>query len=385
MDACDALIVGGGPAGSTCAWKLGQAGLDVMVIDAAVFPRDKVCAGWITPQVVAGLGLDTEEYRQGRTFQPITGFQVGLIGGREEIETRYGRPVSFGIRRCEFDHYLLERSNARLTLGMPMTSIRKHGGDWLVNNIIRTPMLIGAGGHFCPVARWVNGPRNAAPLVVAQETEFPIDAAESRSFTIARESPELYFCRDLKGYGWCFRKGAYLNVGLGRLDRQSLPAATAQFVGFLRTRLKIPPPSSWRWRGHAYSLYDPAPRRVVDAGVMLVGDAAGLAYPQSGEGIRPAVESGLLAALTIIEANAQYTRNRLEPYRERLQARFGTGPSSYAPTWLLPASCGAAVARRLLQTPAFVRHVVLDRWFLHAQEPALQGGDPRAPAAIHWS
>ena len=66
MDSCDALIVGGGPAGSTCAWKLRQAGLDVMVMDAAVFPRDKLCAGWITPPVVAELDLDPEAYRQGR-------------------------------------------------------------------------------------------------------------------------------------------------------------------------------------------------------------------------------------------------------------------------------------------------------------------------------
>src|SRR5216110_3466813 len=101
MDTCDALIVGGGPAGSTCAWKLRQAGLDVVVADSALFPREKVCAGWITPQVVAGLSLDTSEYRQGRTFQPITGFRVGLIGGRDEVETAYDHPVSFGIRRCE--------------------------------------------------------------------------------------------------------------------------------------------------------------------------------------------------------------------------------------------------------------------------------------------
>ena len=66
MDTCDALIVGGGPAGSTCAWKLRQAGLDVLVMDAAVFPRDKLCAGWITPPVVAELDLDPEAYRQGR-------------------------------------------------------------------------------------------------------------------------------------------------------------------------------------------------------------------------------------------------------------------------------------------------------------------------------
>ena len=53
MTRCDVVIAGGGPAGSTCAWKLREAGLDVIVLDAASFPRDKVCAGWITPQVVS--------------------------------------------------------------------------------------------------------------------------------------------------------------------------------------------------------------------------------------------------------------------------------------------------------------------------------------------
>src|SRR5947207_7471286 len=107
MVMCDALIVGGGPAGSTCAWQLGQAGLDVVVLDAATFPRDKVCAGWITPQVVAELRLDVDEYRRSRTFQAITGFCTGIIGQTDTIETEYGRAVSFGIRRCEFERYLL--------------------------------------------------------------------------------------------------------------------------------------------------------------------------------------------------------------------------------------------------------------------------------------
>jgi len=105
--------------------------------------------------------------------------------------------------------------------------------------------------------------------------------------------------------------------------------------------------------------------------VVLVGDAAGLAYRQSGEGIRPAVESGLLAAATIVAANGQYTRSRLEPYQERLQARLGSGSVSGALSRIVPAGLGAVVARRLLETRAFVREVVLDRWFLHRYEPAL--------------
>ena len=124
MDTCDVLIVGGGPAGSACAWALGRAGLDVVVVDRATFPRDKVCAGWITPQVVDELELDTNEYRKGRTFQAFTGFRVGLVDGDRTVEARYGAPVSYGIRRCEFDAYLLRRSGARLRLREPARYIR---------------------------------------------------------------------------------------------------------------------------------------------------------------------------------------------------------------------------------------------------------------------
>ena len=69
MERADALIVGGGPAGSTLAWRLGRVGLDVTVIDARDFPRDKVCAGWITPQVLNALELDVDDYGRGRVLQ----------------------------------------------------------------------------------------------------------------------------------------------------------------------------------------------------------------------------------------------------------------------------------------------------------------------------
>jgi menaquinone-9 beta-reductase len=368
--ACDALIVGGGPAGSTCARGLRRAGLDVLVLDAAVFPRDKVCAGWITPQVVTSLDLDVDEYRRGRTFQPISRFRVGLIGGGDDTETEYGRQVSFGIRRCEFDHYLLERSGARVRAGTPVTSLHRDGDQWIVNGNIRTPLLIGAGGHFCPVARAVNGPMTApgVSVVAAQEAEFLVDAD---TCDVRGEAPELYFCRDFKGYGWCFRKGEYLNVGLGRLDRRSLPRATAAFLAFLTASGRLPRDITPRWRGHAYAVYNTPHRRVVDSSVVLIGDAAALAYAQSGEGIRPAVESGLLAAAAIVDAGHRYSGERLQPYANRLRARFGTGDLSSMFSKAVPEGVGAALARRLVTAPAFVRHVVLDRWFLHRHQPAL--------------
>jgi geranylgeranyl reductase family protein len=372
MEHYDALIVGGGPAGSTCAWRLRHAGLDVAVMDSSSFPRDKVCAGWITTQVVDDLRLDIDEYRVSRTFQPITGFRTGVIGGDREVETNYEHPVSFGIRRCEFDDYLLKRSRARLNLGVPFSSVRREGRDWIVNDRIRTPLLVGAGGHFCPVARHLNGPlaTDETALVVAQEVEFPVDPRDG-SFTTDPQKPELYFSRDLRGYGWCFRKQDHLNVGFGHLSRRALPKATEAFVAFLVARKKVPKESTWRWRGHAYLLHASRRRTFAD-GVMLVGDAAGLAYPQSGEGIRPAVESGLLAASSILRANGLYAADRLASYQHMLSKRFGTGQPSPPLAGLVPANLVAGLARRLLRIPTFVRHVVLDRWFLHSHDPALE-------------
>ena len=153
MDNCDVLIVGGGPAGSSCAWKLAGAGLDVVVLDRKAFPRDKPCGGWVTPALVEELKLDLDDYRRGRVLQPITGFTVALMGC-PEVETDHGRPISYGIRRCEFDHYLLMRSGARRRLGEPLKSLQRSGDStWLANGEIRARLVVGAGGHFCPVAR----------------------------------------------------------------------------------------------------------------------------------------------------------------------------------------------------------------------------------------
>jgi glycine/D-amino acid oxidase-like deaminating enzyme len=78
MIGCDALVVGGGPGGSTCARVLHQHGWNVIIADRARFPRDKVCAGWLTPEVFPLLDLDPDEYqRTGLTFETIDAFRTG--------------------------------------------------------------------------------------------------------------------------------------------------------------------------------------------------------------------------------------------------------------------------------------------------------------------
>jgi flavin-dependent dehydrogenase len=369
MDRCDVLVVGGGPAGSSCAWRLRRAGLDVLVMDKSAFPRDKTCAGWITPDVVELLQLDLSDYRRGRVLQEITGFRVGLLPDFG-VETDYQRTVSFGIRRCEFDGYLLQRSAARCRLGEPLRSIERRGDRFVVNGEIETSMIVGAGGHFCPVARFLGAKSAGAEQVVAaQEVEFELNETQMRDCKVRPQVPELYFCQELNGYGWCFRKQNHLNVGLGREDRNRLSEHVRTFVDQLKAAGRIPQDIPDQFRGHAYILYGHTRRRMIDDGIVLAGDAVGLAHTHSGEGIRTAVESGLLAGDVIVAAAGDYRRERLEPYAEGLIRLYGRPESSDGWITHVPMRLKQALARRLFATRWFARRVVLDRWFLSGVTP----------------
>ena len=380
MTACDVLIVGGGPAGSACAWELRRAGTNVVVWDRRTFPRDKVCAGWITPQILAELDLDPGAYAAaGLTIQPISGFCISRLGDAE-VRIQYARPVSYAIRRCEFDNYLLRRSEAQLRLGQAIDSLRRFDYTWVLNDAIRAKMLVGAGGHFCPVAQLLGARLGASELIVAaQEAEFELTPRQRAQCPVEPEMPELFFTRDLKGYGWVVRKGSYINIGLGRQDTHQLAEHVERFVEFLEQRGKIPVGLPAKFRGHPYLLHGESARPLVDDAALIVGDAAGLAYSRSGEGIRPAVESGLLAAQTIIEADGRYTRDRLSAYERRVIARFGPHKKEVGVTDVLPEWLAGAIAGRLFGSAWFVRHVLLDRWFLHAHQQAL---DERTPVRV---
>lgn len=378
MESADVLIVGGGPAGSSCAWKLRQRGVDVMILDKAQFPRHKVCAGWITPPIISALALNTADYQSQRVLQPITSFITGLIDGCE-VETNYGQTVSYGIRRCEFDDYLLRRSNARLMLGETFQSARRDGTDWVVNDRIRTSVIVGAGGHFCPVAKYLqtqavertgtpHADAHAAssdlPVVVAQEVEFEMTAEQRVGCAVQAERPELFFCPDLKGYGWVFRKGNFLNIGLGREGESHLSTHVSEFVEFLKRRRKVTFPLPGRFLGHAYRLRTRSPRPASGTGIVLIGDSIGLADRQSGEGIWPAIDSGLICADSILEAGTSGRDQIADIYQTKLTQRFSPAASSSLAAWL-PGAIRLFMARRLMASHWFTRRIVLDRWFLH--------------------
>jgi flavin-dependent dehydrogenase len=206
----------------------------------------------------------------------------------------------------------------------------------------------------------MSGSHTGVP-VAAQEIEFEMDAQQTANYAVQGPIPELYFCADMKGYGWCFRKQNVLNIGLGRADPHGIAEHARAFLRLVAA-FEIP-----ALKGHAYYLYGSSQRQIAGDGFLLIGDSAGLARPLSGEGILPAIESGLLAAEIILGAGGTWGTAQIETYKRQIAERTGNASDS----WMtrigrgLPPRLIRFAATRLVENRWFAQHVVLDSWFLH--------------------
>ncbi|HEY7543079.1 MAG TPA: geranylgeranyl reductase family protein [Methylomirabilota bacterium] len=364
----DVIVVGGGPGGSTAAWHLARAGLRPMLLDAAVFPRVKVCAGWVTHEALTDAQVDPLKYPL--TIQAFSACRFEFDGARNE--TRWRRPASYGILRREFDHYLLDRARAAgvdVREGARVTEVATDGDGIRVvspRGTFTASVVIGAGGHRCPVAQALGQVSDREEVVVAQESETRLAPERVESLGRWWEAPELYVEPDLKGYGWYFPKGDTLNVGVGCVagPGADLPRRRDALVDALRAAGRLPADLAIEpFRGHAYVVRRRAPRRLAGDRFCLVGDAAGLARDLSGEGIGPAIKSGILAAEAV---EARLRRGiGLDAYAAAIVRRYGTGETGWLGRQLarIPDSWARVIVRAVLNTEATRRHVVFGRIF----------------------
>ncbi len=306
MITSDAIIVGGGPAGSACAWKLKRAGMGCLVLDRETFPRTKLCAGWITPEVVADLEMDTETYPH--SFMTFSSLKIHVFGLMFNFES-----PEHSIRRREFDHWLLRRSGAEVA-GHYVQNIRREDGFYVIDDTYRCAYLVGAGGTRCPVYRTLFAdahPRAKELQVVALEQEFPFQWRDG-------DCHLWFFQGGLPGYSWYVPKaGGHLNVGIGGSAhglKRRRDAIKNHWGGFARTL-----DTGGLVAGHAYdtggySYYLRGERDIprVD-NAFVIGDAAGLATRDLCEGIGPAVRSGLRAAESIVHG-APYSLDGVPRY-----------------------------------------------------------------------
>jgi geranylgeranyl reductase family protein len=368
VPAPDAIVVGGGPGGSTAAWTLARLGLKPLVLDAAVFPRVKICAGWVTRAALADLDLDPDKYP--RTIQPFRACVLEFEDGRHR--TDWQRPASYGSIRREFDHYLLERAaeaGADVRCGVRVKQVTA-GADGISvetdRGTFEAPVIVGAGGHRCPVAKALGDVSEHECVVAAQESETRLTSEWADKLRPFMAAPELYVEPDLRGYGWYFPKQDFVNVGIGITGGSdgSLPRRRDALVASLRASGRLPAEMPIEpFKGHAYVVRRQAPRTLAGPRFCLIGDAAGLARDLSGEGIGPAIQSGKLAA----QAVAAFLRSGrpLEHYAQRIVALYGSGE----PNWLgrqisrLQDAVGRLAVRTVLGSSAARRRLVFGSIF----------------------
>ncbi len=376
MAVLDVIVVGGGPAGSTSAEILKKHGYNVELIEKEIFPRFKPCAGWITEGVLELAGIEPEEYSSSNTLQRITGFLLWDRKGRAHV-IDYGKTVSYGIIRTEFDDFLLKRAiNAyglKVHFGTYVRSIHQKQDRVTVTTsrgTIEARVVIGAGGHFCPVSKALGNTTSDDFTVATLESETLLDPGVMKRFTLKGEIPEIRFLSPISGYAWYIVKGNYLTIGVGSVDKKRIRSYLSRYMDFLEEKGNIP--KGWKeiiapFKGHFYKFYPASPRRIIGNRLLLAGDSAGFAYNMSGEGIKPAIISGILAARTVMEAGGDYSEKGLSLYRRYAERFFGVPgkpPTGERGTGRKVSTLANIAFERILLGTGPGRKFIVERFFL---------------------
>lgn len=317
-DMFDAIVVGMGPGGSMAACRLARGGLKVLALEKSIMPRPKLCAGAITPKAFNLIDIDiTEAIEQeihGGVVHAKSGFSMEMAS-----QTEHGLIVD----RPRFDHLLLKRAAAAGAIvheGERLIHMHPGAMTTVVTNAAayQARYVIGADGANSMVARALGYPRRHSGYTLEcfiPDTYAPIQNAAGCLV--------LYYGYLPSGYAWIFPRTGGALVGIGVLKRHSRRIRT-HFHDFL-TAVGLPGEYAEHCKGFPLPAYTfGTTRRQGRANILLVGDAACLIDPITGEGIAFAMQSGELAAQAVIdavrlgrEADALYAA-RLKPLREDL-------------------------------------------------------------------
>jgi geranylgeranyl reductase family protein len=292
VERIDVLVVGAGPAGSATARHLARAGARVLLVDRARFPRDKPCGGGLTGRALRHLPCDVEP-----VVERVVDRMVVRARYRTTVDRRSRGPLIAMTQRRRLDLHLAEqaaRAGAEFRDGAPVSGLEldETGVTATVGGSrVRAPFLVGADGANGVVAK-AAGLGEGIVRGVALEGNVPLE-----SFAGGESAAQVELGVVPGGYGWVFPKGDHANLGVGGWLEEG-PRLREHLERLARAH-GVDPSQLSDVRGHRLPMRElgaPAARGLV----LLVGDAAGLVDPLSGDGMYEAFVSARLAAEAIL-------------------------------------------------------------------------------------
>ncbi|HEX3254597.1 MAG TPA: geranylgeranyl reductase family protein [Gaiellaceae bacterium] len=313
MKRYDAIVVGAGPAGSTAAYRLAKAGAAVLLLDRARFPRDKPCGGGVTGRAARLLPFSIE---------PVVEHVVAAV----DLRLRYGKtlargntePLVYMTQRKRLDHFLVQQAveagaDFRDGTKVGAVAVRESGAS--VEGF-EAQTVIAADGVNGITARALGLGGNRV-VGVALEGNLPYAKMDPRPFD-GRLALELGVVPG--GYGWVFPKGDHANFGVGGWEAEG--PRLREHLRRLCEAHGVSSDDLEELRGYRLPLREPRSTLARGRG-LVVGDAAGLIDPVSGDGMFEGFLSSQYAAEAVLDLLAGRAES-LDPYGPRLASRLAT-------------------------------------------------------------
>jgi geranylgeranyl reductase family protein len=320
MSNYDVIVIGAGPAGATAAAILAGRDINILLIEKEKLPRPKICGGAVSKRALSLLEIVDIILPELKTFKKCHSMQLGTFDFEsvEHLATiKFDNEAAYLTDRAEFDYAIVQNAiskGAELKKNFMVTNIKKENSQFIINGAD-----FSAKSKYLLCADGVNG--TSATLLGFREKWNNDEVGLCIESTIKDYEPppsplNLYFGGVKRGYAWFFDKGNHASIGTGSFvikDASNLRRLFNSFVkhsGYINTsstenlKFKL---NAWRIPATGGIL-----GKIAKGNALLLGDAAGLVDPFSGEGISYAIQSGKIAAECIINNSSDDYRKKIE-------------------------------------------------------------------------
>lgn len=333
----DAAIIGAGPAGSTVAKILSESGYNVLLTDKSKFPRDKTCGGGLPIKIFEKFPyLKNDDLIESYSY----GGTIYSSSLKYKVQVEKEKPILGMVIRKKFDNGLVKLAidnGTKFIGGKKTIDIKISDEKGLIKledgTKIESDIIVGADGVWSTTAKKTGLIKRKINASISLCAELPISNEKMDEFFTSKRYGQMHLkLFGIAGYGWVFPKKNHINIGIGEINLEedktknkiNLKLIIDRYIKLLKDTNLIPKNLIIDKINGAAIPNFPLEKTYSDR-LIMVGDAAGLANPFTGEGIFYAMDSAQMASAIIIKAleNNNVKSEYLSEYERKWKNEFG--------------------------------------------------------------